>query len=339
MPIHLIWGNDNAATDRALEKIIADVIDPAWGEINLSRLNGTEIANANRALEEIRTPPFGSGGRIIILKNSPFCNGCSNDLGESFCTTINLIPSNSFLILCNTNKPDGRLKTTKSIQKLIKEKKALEKSFILPAVWDESGQKELVKKACSELGYGIDQDAILILVESIGNDSSRLYLELEKLALLASKRNNYCKDNKNKILISKAIVKELIGGITTNALQIGESILKDNLGDAILKIDALVDGGEPPLRILASLTGQVRGWLWVSLLEKEGEKDVSIIAKAAGIANPKRIYILRKQIQGKPTQKFLNLLSCLLDIESAMKKGALSKNAFRDGLLTGKSFD
>ena len=50
------------------------------------------------------------------------------------------------------------------------------------------------------------------------------------------------------------------------------------------------------MRIVATLTGQIRGWLWVSLLEQQGERDVAVIAKAAGIGNPKRIYVMRKQL-------------------------------------------
>ena len=74
MPIHLIWGDDLAATEREIDNLIKRVIDPPWSSINLSRLDGTDSIQASKALEEARTPPFGGGGRVIILKNSPFCN-------------------------------------------------------------------------------------------------------------------------------------------------------------------------------------------------------------------------------------------------------------------------
>ena len=57
------------------------------------------------------------------------------------------------------------------------------------------------------------------------------------------------------------------------------------------------------------------------------------ITKAAGIANPKRIYVMRKQIQGIKTSRFLNLLESLIEIEVGLKKGALPADAFKDGLL------
>ena len=57
------------------------------------------------------------------------------------------------------------------------------------------------------------------------------------------------------------------------------------------------------------------------------------IAKAAGIGNPKRIYVMRKQLQGRPPEQFLDLLGRLLEVEAALKKGVLPRNAFIDGLL------
>ena len=114
--------------------------------------------------------------------------------------------------------------------------------------------------------------------------------------------------------------------------------MQGNIVEAIGRFDVLIDKGEPALRILATITRQVRGWLWVSLLEQQGEKDVGIIAKAAGISNPKRIYIMRKQIQGIPPSRFLELLGSLLEVEAALKKGVMPLNAFKDGLLSNKPF-
>ncbi len=59
-----------------------------------------------------------------------------------------------------------------------------------------------------------------------------------------------------------------------------------------------------------------------------------MIAKAAGIGNPKRIYVMSKQLQGRPPQRFLSLLSRLLEVDAALKRGALPGDAFRDGLIS-----
>lgn len=338
MPIHLIWGDDAAASDRAIETLIKEIVDPAWSSINLSRLDGENIAQANQAMNEVRTPPFGSGGRIVLVKRSPFCNNCPSDLGSSFEQVLDLIPDQTHLVLNNPNKPDGRLKTTKALQKLIKSKQANEKSFVLPSIWDGAGQIELVKRTANELGLELEADAASCLVEAIGNDSSRISSELSKLALHAGIAQQSKDAHENNVLITSKAISSLIHGISTNALQVGDSLLQRNTAEAIARIDALLDQGEPPLKILATLTGQVRGWLWVTLLDDQGEKDVSVIAKAAGIGNPKRIYVMRKQLQGRSPKQFLLLLSCLLEVEVALKRGVSPRDSFRDGLIGNCQF-
>ena len=340
MPIHLIWGDDAAASERAIENLINKIIEPEWSSINLSRIDGSDNEQASKALEEIRTPPLGTGGRLVLVKRSPFCNGCSNELAKSFEEVLEVIPSTNHLIINNTNKPDGRLRTTKTLQGLIKTKQAYEKRFLLPTVWDGVGQKELVERTAEELGLALSAEATSLLVETIGNDSARLRSELEKLSLLASANTqNQNDDSQNKIFIATETVNALIEGLATNALQIGESLLVNNLGEAIERLNSLLDKGEPALRIMATLISQVRGWLWVSLLDAQGEKDVAVIAKASGIRNPKRIYVMRKQLQGMQPNRFLKLLDSLLEIEFSLKKGAKPADAFKDGLLRDKSIE
>ncbi len=334
MPIHLIWGDDAAAQEHAIESLISEVIDPAWSSINLSRLDGADSGQASQALEEARTPPFGGGDRIVLLQRSPFCNACPNELADRFENALELIPATSHLVLCNPNKPDGRLRTTKALQKLVKLKQAHEKSFALPAIWDGAGQRELVERTSRDLGLQLEPEATTALVEAIGNDSTRLKSELQKLALHADIRQESATANQSPTLIKAENVAALIEGMATNALQVGDSLLAGHAGEAIARLDALLDAGEPALRIVATLTGQIRGWLWVSLLEQQGERDVNVIAKAAGIGNPKRIYVMRKQLQGRPPQRFLTLLSRLLEVEAALKRGAKPTDAFRDGLLS-----
>lgn len=325
MPVHLFWGDDSAALERALTKLIEQVIDPAWSSINLSRLDGADSGQASQALEEARTPPFGAGDRLVLLQRSPFCNACPSELADRFEDALDLIPDNSHLVLCNPAKPDGRLRTTKGLQKRIKANQAKEQSFQLPAIWDGAGQRQLVQRTASELNLDLEPAAIDALIDTIGNDSARLSAELQKLALHAA--------SSGSSKITAEAVNTMIDGQAANALQVGDALLEGQVGEAISCLDALIDAGEPALRIVATLTGQIRGWLWVSLMEQQGERDVAVIAKAAGIGNPKRIYVMRKQLQGRPPTRCLKLLGRLLEVEAALKRGAQPGAAFRDGLL------
>jgi DNA polymerase-3 subunit delta len=321
MPIHLYWGDDEAARNRAVECLVRELVDPAWAAINLSRLDGNDPAQAARALEEARTPPFAGGARLVVLQRSPFCSQCPAELAAQLETSLALIPDSCHLVLVSPGKPDARLRTTKALKKC-----AEERGFALPAIWDSAGQVELVAATARELGLSLEPAAAEALAEAIGSDSARLASELEKLALHAGAAGQ-------SATITVAAVEALVGGRSTSSLAVGDALLADQPAEAIARVDALLAANEPALRIVAALSGQVRGWLWVSLLQKRGEQDVAVIARAAGIGNPKRIYVMRKQIGGRSPTQLLDLLSRVLEVEAALKRGVEPAAAFRDGLL------
>ena len=320
MPIHLIWGDDYEACNREIEEIIQTVIDPSWKSFNYSQIDGNDQKQNFRALEEVQSAPLGSGGRVVLVRRSPFCNGCSIELTNKLEQAIKLIPNNTYLILNNSNKPDKRLKTTKLIEKSIQSNSfSKEKSFLLPLPWDINGQRNLVKNILYKLNLKMNHEAIDLIVESIGNDSSLINTELQKLSLLSEAISKNL-DTERPREISKELVKKLI---QNNSIFI-----------ALNKIQSLLKNGEPALRLIITLTGQSRGWLWVHLLDSQGTQDVKEIAKLAGIANPKRIFIIRKQIQGKSLETLLELMKKLLKIEASIKSGANPIDSFKDNLLT-----
>ena len=183
----------------------------------------------------------------------------------------------------------------------------------------------MVQRSAAAAQLQLEPAAAELLADTIGNDSSRLAGELEKLAL-------YC----GETAVDVAAVKALAGPAQQNALAVGEALLAGDVGGALTQIDGLMAANEPPLRLVASLVSQLRGWLWLTLLEQSGEQDPTVIAKAAGIGNPKRIYVMRKQLQGRPPTRCLKLLGRLLEVEAALKRGAQPGAAFRDGLLGEK---
>jgi DNA polymerase-3 subunit delta len=316
MPIHLLWGDDEAARNRAVEGLVEKLADPLWATINVSRLDGNEAAQAAQALEEARTPPFGGGARVVVLQRSPFCQACPAELATQLEASLPLIGADCHLLLCSPGKPDARLRTTKALRQL-----AEEQSFVLPALWDGDGLLALVRRTAAELGLNLAEDAAEALAEAIGSDSTRLVSELEKLALY------------RQGVIDREAVLALVGGRSTSGLAVGDALLAGRPAEAIALVDALLEAHEPPLRLVAALSNQVRGWLWVALLESRGEADVAVIAKAAGLGNPKRVYVMRKQIRGRSPAQLLELLGRVLEVEMALKRGSDPGEAFRDGLL------
>ncbi|MFL0732736.1 MAG: DNA polymerase III subunit delta, partial [Prochlorococcus sp.] len=112
--------------------------------------------------------------------------------------------------------------------------------FVLPAIWDGAGQRELVERTARDLNLQLEVDATTALVEAIGNDSTRLKSELQKLALHAETYKEGRTTGEASILISIENVAALIEGMATNALQVGDSLLAGQAGEAIARLDALL---------------------------------------------------------------------------------------------------
>ena len=136
MPIQIIWGNDLKAQNTFIQEFIDKKVSKIWKEINFTSLNGDNDEQINKALEEVLTPPLGDGSRVVMLKNNPMFSTKNEELRIKFEKIYKNIPNNSYLVLQNSKKPDSRLKSTKFRQKLIKENLAIEKSFLLPEIWD-----------------------------------------------------------------------------------------------------------------------------------------------------------------------------------------------------------
>jgi len=131
MPIQILWGNDLNAQNTFIQKLIDKEVSTEWREINVTNLNGDDDEQVNKAFDEILTPPFGEGCRIVTLKNNPIFTKKNEDLRTKFEKIHDNIPKNTYFVLQNTKKPDTRLKSTKFLHQLIKNKLAKEKSFSL----------------------------------------------------------------------------------------------------------------------------------------------------------------------------------------------------------------
>ena len=169
MPVHLYWGDDEAARERAIETLIGQVVDPAWQSLNLSRLDGRDPDQALQALAEARTPPLGGGARLVLLQSSPFAERCPADLAERVEADLALVPECCHLVLSSGGKPDARLRTTKALRAV-----ADERSFLLPTVWDGAGQRQLVERMAADRGLRLESGVADDLADAVGSDSARL---------------------------------------------------------------------------------------------------------------------------------------------------------------------
>jgi DNA polymerase-3 subunit delta len=307
MPIYLYWGEDDFALERAVTSLREATLDPAWGSFNHDKIDGDGSEAAIAALNQAMTPPFGSGQRFVHLPESRITQQCSAELLTELERTITKIPDSSVLLFVSSKKPDGRLKSTKLLKKYAEVR---EFSPIPPWNTDELAQR--VKTIARELKVKLSPAAIELLAESVGNNTRQLFGELEKLRLFAGDSDT---------AIEAAAVEALVAATSQNSLQLAKAIRDGQTSTALTLVSELIARNEAALRIVATLNGQFRTWLWIKLAIESGERSDKAIAEAAELGNPKRVYFLKKEVAHLSLTSLQAAMSVLLDLEYGLKRG------------------
>ena len=328
MPIIVIWGDDKPKCDSEVEKIITQNVSQTWRNLNTGKFNGDESNQVSQALDEVQIPPLGDGSRVILIKNNPIFNIKDDLLQKKFEFITQNIPESCFLILQSIQKPDSRIKTTKFFKKLIDDNKVKEINYKLPDIWDREKQIEYIENICKDLNIKLDNGASQTIIESIGLDTTRLKNELEKVSLYLSAKQN----NEDEMVISSDHIREIFNDQQSNIFKIINLLLKNDIHQSLVEINNLLNKGEPPLRLTAGLTSQLRMYTIVFLLNNE--QDIGKISKIAGIANPKRLFYIRKNVKHCSAKFLINMMIKLLNIESSLKKGNNPLNVFTENLMS-----
>lgn len=308
MSIYLYWGEDDFTLTQAVNELRESALDSSWASFNYDKISPDQPDAVIQGLNQAMTPPFGMGKRVVWLVDTTVCQLCSENLLAELERTLPLISEECLLLLTTRNRPDGRLKSTKLLQK-----HAHIREFSLIPPWKTEQLVQQVQSYSQKVGVKLTGAGAELLAQSVGNDTRQLFNELEKLRLYAG--------NSGKPL-DETQVAMLVTSNTQNSLQLAAAILQGNGAKALELVADLMDRNEPALRIIATLIGQFRTWLWVKLMLSEGERDQKAIATAAEIANPKRIYFLSREVQSLSLIQLTATLGILLELEVNLKRGA-----------------
>ncbi|GAB4533920.1 MAG: DNA polymerase III subunit delta [Pleurocapsa sp.] len=319
MPVYFYWGEDDFAIAKAVERLQSKVLDPNWLQFNYHKLTGDRAENIIEGLNQVITPVFGLGERLVWLDNTNICQQCSQDTLTELERTLAIIPTSSHLLLTSNKKPDGRLKSTKLIKKY-----AIVQNFDLILPWETELIERQVTDLAAQIGVKLNQKGRQLLAESVGNNTRQLWNELEKLAIYSSDRNT---------VLDETAIATLVVCHTQNSLQLATAIKEGKTQEALGLVTDLINRNEPALRIIATLVGQFRAWTIVKLMQAAGEKDNKAIAAAAGINNPNRIYYLTKEINRVSTEQLLAALPVMLDLEYRLKRSADSLSTLQTKII------
>ncbi|MEB3312104.1 MAG: DNA polymerase III subunit delta [Snowella sp.] len=308
MPVYFFWGEDDFTLNQAVAHLRDRVLDPNWASFNFEKIPGEQADATQQALSQAMTPPFGFGDRLVWVVESTLGQQCPDPLLAKLKEIFSSIPTNSHLLFTSSKKPDGRLKSTKLFQDL-----AQVKEFSLISPWKTEELVLQIQQIAQDLAIKLTPNAQQLLAESLGNNTRQIWNELKKLKLY--------NEGKNQTLDTDTVTL-LINASTQNSLQLAEAIRQGNGETALRLVAELLARNEPALKIVATLVGQFRTWTAIKICLESGEKDEKVIAAAAELSNPKRLYFLRKELQTITGKQLLASLPLLLALEFQLKRGA-----------------
>lgn len=308
MAIYFFWGEDDFALGQAVMTLRDRTVDPDWASFNYDKLPADQADAVVQGLNLAMTPVFGTGSRLVWLADTTLAQRCPDDLLGELERTLPVLPETTVLLFTSTSKMDGRLKSTKLLQKV---GEIREFSPISP--WKTDLLVQNVRQVAQAVGVKLTNGAIELLAEAVGNNSRQLYSEMEKLRLYMGTSQE---------AVNEAAVTNLVTAHTQNSLQLAEAIRQGDTARALTLVADLFSRNEPALRIVATLVGQFRTRLWIKLMMEAGERDEREIARLAEIGNPKQVYFLQKEVKPLRLISLQQTLPILMELEFGLKFGA-----------------
>ncbi|HYK85613.1 MAG TPA: DNA polymerase III subunit delta [Ktedonobacteraceae bacterium] len=181
-----------------------------------------------------------------------------------------------------------------------------------------------VKKRTQSIGVSISPDAAALLANLIGNQLRLLANELDKLATYVGDGATITADDVRKL---SAHVQE------ARIFDLTDALAQRNRTQALNILHDLLADGEPPLKLISTITSQVRSLLLVKELSQQGMRSAQI-ASTIGVAPFVADKALRQVGKFTPTQ-LEGAYRQLLATDAALKRSRMTPEVALDLLVVG----
>jgi DNA polymerase-3 subunit delta len=213
--IYVFAGKNESLVNAQCHEFIGQLIEPS------QRVTGLFVADANEAsvtdiLDELRTVPFLTRTRVVVVKNADDFVSKNRPLLEKYFD--NPCPTGILVLTVSSWPSQTRLaKKLQSIGKLIEVKE--------PNRWQLPSR--LSKYANDAHNKRLDRDAAELLIDLTGDDLTRLYSEIDKLAVFAEAEN----------AITVGHVESLIGhNRTFDAFEVIDAVTVGKKAEAVARL-------------------------------------------------------------------------------------------------------
>jgi DNA polymerase-3 subunit delta len=211
--IYVIAGKEESLLNLECEKLLNHLLEPQQRATGLFNAEPAAVS-ASEVLDELRTAPFLTERRVVLIKGADKFVSANRQLLEKYFE--NPCPT-GILVLTVTNW-DAR---TKLAKKLSTVGKLL--SITQPKAWQLPGR--LSQYAADAHDKNLTREAAELLIELTGDEQARLYSEIDKLAVFAysekaiTARHAELLVGHNRLFNAFAVIDTIISGNAAQAVE------------------------------------------------------------------------------------------------------------------------
>ncbi len=261
-PVYWLEGEEPYHIDKVVEYAEHKILGESEAGFNLTIFYGRD-ADWAAVINACRRYPMFAERQVVLLKEAQHMK----DIEKLEGYIDNPLTSTVFVVSYKEKKIDARTKFAKTLK---------QKGEVLTTKKLYDNQlPQWANQMVEQHGLSINQKALALLVDHIGNDLSRIQNEIEKLAVNLGDRKNITEDDIEKYI---GVSKEF------NVFELQEALGKKNLAKAIRIIQYFESNPKaaPIQLILPSLYGYFSK---VYMIFGAGSNDEKMIASAIGV-NP-----------------------------------------------------
>jgi len=231
--VYVIHGDDPLAIRRHVDALCAELGDPSFADLNITRLDGRQASDED-GRSAANAMPFMTERRLVILTN-PFTR-LNNDAARKRCTALlDGLPESTGLLLvveATFERRDWKSLTSAHFVRRWMNAAGPRAQYILcqlPAIREMA---EWVRKEARSQGGQFTPQAAAALVAQVGNDTRMASLEIDKLLLYVDYKRPVEPDDVNELTAQGGqadvfeMVDALAGGNTRQALNLLHRLLE-----------------------------------------------------------------------------------------------------------------
>jgi len=295
--IYIIAGKETLVNAEC-DKLLGELIEPQQRTMGLFKAEGSEVS-ASDVLDEVRTAPFLTERRVVLVKNADKFVSENRELLERYFDN----PCPTGVLILTASNWDARTKLAKKLPKV---------GRLISTVQPKAPQipYRLIQYAGDAHTKKLTKDAAELLIELTGDDLPRLYGEIDKLALFADSEK----------AITAGHIESLIGhNRLFGAFAVIDACLVGNVAKAVDRLrNMFAEDKSAEYTVVGAFAFHFRRMFNAKVMLEEGVRPVEIANRLRIWSNKDGFFL---QVRRLPLKQLGENLQQLADIDYAIKTG------------------